>query len=160
MFASLKTSKTRGYKPGRFSFNVRGGRCEPCEGDGYIQIEMQFLPDVTVPCDSCLGNRYNSDALEIEFRNQNIAAILNMTVDTAFNHFAGFTKITSKLQTLKDVGLGYIKLGQPATTLSGGEAQRVKLAKELSDQIALIAGSFAAAIITVLAPREIPSNPI
>ncbi len=132
LFASLQTSKTRGYKPGRFSFNVRGGRCESCEGDGYIQIEMQFLPDVTVPCDSCLGNRYNSDALEIEFRNQNIAQILNMTVNTAFNHFKGFTKITSKLQTLKDVGLGYIKLGQPATTLSGGEAQRVKLSTYLS----------------------------
>ena len=93
---------------------------------------MQFLPDVTVPCDSCLGNRYNSDALEIEFRNQNIAQVLNMTVNTAFNHFKGFTKITSKLQTLKDVGLGYIKLGQPATTLSGGEAQRVKLSTYLS----------------------------
>ena len=132
LFASLQTSKTRGYKPGRFSFNVRGGRCESCEGDGYIQIEMQFLPDVTVPCDSCLGNRYNSDALEIEFRNQNIAQVLNMTVNTAFNHFKGFTKITSKLQTLKDVGLGYIKLGQPATTLSGGEAQRVKLSTYLS----------------------------
>jgi excinuclease ABC subunit A len=122
----------RGYAPGRFSFNVKGGRCEACGGDGYIQIEMQFLPDVTVPCEVCEGKRYNREALEIKFRGKNIAEVLNMTVDQALDFFENFPKIKNKLATIKDVGLGYIRMGQPATTLSGGEAQRVKLATELS----------------------------
>ncbi|HWO73188.1 MAG TPA: excinuclease ABC subunit UvrA, partial [Dehalococcoidia bacterium] len=114
------------------SFNVKGGRCEACQGEGYIEIEMQFLPDVTVPCEVCKGQRYNREALEILFRGKNIAEVLNMTVDEALEFFAAFPKVRTKLQTLKDVGLGYITLGQPATTLSGGEAQRVKLSTELS----------------------------
>ena len=122
----------RGYKPGRFSFNVKGGRCEACSGDGYINIEMQFLPDVTVPCEVCEGKRYNREALEIEFKGKNIAEVLNMTVTEALDYFANIPRVRNKLQTMHDVGLGYIRLGQPATQLSGGEAQRVKLSTELS----------------------------
>ena len=132
LFASVPEARVRGYAPGRFSFNVKGGRCEACGGDGYIQIEMQFLPDVTVPCEVCEGKRYNREALEIKFRGKNIAEVLNMTVDQALDFFENFPKIKNKLSTIKDVGLGYIRMGQPATTLSGGEAQRVKLATELS----------------------------
>ena len=122
----------RGYTPGRFSFNIRGGRCEACQGEGYIQIEMQFLPDVTVPCEVCKGKRYNREALEIRFKGKNIADILDMTIEEAASFFEHFPKVRNKLETLRDVGLGYIRLGQPAPTLSGGEAQRVKLATELS----------------------------
>ena len=132
LFANLPESRVRGYKPGRFSFNVKGGRCEACQGEGYNQIEMQFLPDVTVPCEICHGLRYNREALEVTMRGKHIADVLNMTVDTAFEFFINFPRIRPKLETLRDVGLGYIRLGQPATTLSGGEAQRVKLATELS----------------------------
>jgi excinuclease ABC subunit A len=132
LFALVPDSRLRGYKPGRFSFNVRGGRCESCQGQGYIQIEMQFLPDVTVPCEVCKGKRFNREALEITFRGKNIAEVLDMTVDQALEFFEAFPRVRAKLQTLRDVGLGYIKLGQPATTLSGGEAQRVKLSTELS----------------------------
>jgi excinuclease ABC subunit A len=132
LFASVPEARLRGYQPGRFSFNVKGGRCEACQGEGYIEIEMQFLPDVTVPCEVCKGQRYNREALEIQFRGKNIAEVLDMTVDEALEFFAAFPKVRSKLQTLRDVGLGYIKLGQPATTVSGGEAQRVKLSTELS----------------------------
>ena len=122
----------RGYAPGRFSFNVKGGRCEACRGEGFIQIEMQFLPDVTVPCEVCQGKRYNREALEIRFKGKNIAEVLDMTVEQALAFFEHFPRVRSKLGTLHDVGLGYIRLGQPAPTLSGGEAQRVKLATELS----------------------------
>ena len=132
LFANLPESRVRGYKPGRFSFNVKGGRCEACQGEGYNQIEMQFLPDVTVPCEICHGLRYNREALEVTMRGKHIADVLNMTVDTAFEFFINFPRIRPKLETMRDVGLGYIRLGQPATTLSGGEAQRVKLATELS----------------------------
>ncbi len=132
LFATVPEARMRGYPPGRFSFNVKGGRCEACGGEGYIQIEMQFLPDVTVPCEVCKGKRYNREALEIRFKGKNIAEILEMSVEEAYSFFEHFPKVKSKLETLKDVGLGYIKLGQPATTLSGGEAQRVKLATELS----------------------------
>ena len=132
LFANLPESRVRGYKPGRFSFNVKGGRCEACQGEGYNQIEMQFLPDVTVPCEICHGLRYNREALEVTMRGKHIADVLNMTVDTALEFFINFPRIRPKLETLRDVGLGYIRLGQPATTLSGGEAQRVKLATELS----------------------------
>ncbi len=132
LFASVPEARLRGYKPGRFSFNVKGGRCEACQGEGYIQIEMQFLPDVEVPCEVCHGKRYNREALEITFRGKNIAEVLDMTVDEALEFFDAFPQVRQKLQTLHDVGLGYIRLGQPATTLSGGEAQRVKLATELS----------------------------
>ncbi|HLB28622.1 MAG TPA: excinuclease ABC subunit UvrA, partial [Dehalococcoidia bacterium] len=132
LFASVPEARLRGYAPGRFSFNVKGGRCEACRGEGYIQIEMQFLPDVTMPCEVCKGQRYNREALEIAFRGRNIAEVLDMTVDQALEYFAAFPKVRAKLQTMKDVGLGYIRLGQPATTLSGGEAQRVKLSTELS----------------------------
>ena len=132
LFANLPESRVRGYKPGRFSFNVKGGRCEACQGEGYNQIEMQFLPDVTVPCEICQGLRYNREALEVTMRGKHIADVLNMTVDTALEFFLNFPRIRPKLETLRDVGLGYIRLGQPATTLSGGEAQRVKLATELS----------------------------
>jgi excinuclease ABC subunit A len=118
--------------PGRFSFNVKGGRCEACSGDGYVQIQMQFLPDVTVPCEVCEGRRYNEDALEIKFKGKSIADILAMTVTEANEIFDNIPRIKSKFATLQDVGLGYIRLGQPATTISGGEAQRVKLATELS----------------------------
>jgi len=132
LFATVPEARLRGYAPGRFSFNVKGGRCEACAGEGYIEIEMQFLPDVTVHCEVCKGKRYNREALEIHFRGKNIAEVLDMTVDEALGFFSAFPKVKSKLQTLKDVGLGYIRLGQPATTLSGGEAQRVKLSTELS----------------------------
>ena len=132
LFANLPESRVRGYKPGRFSFNVKGGRCEACQGEGYNQIEMQFLPDVTVPCEICHGLRYNREALEVTMRGKHIADVLNMTVDTALEFFVNFPRIRPKLETLRDVGIGYIRLGQPATTLSGGEAQRVKLATELS----------------------------
>ena len=132
LFASLPEAKVRGYAAGRFSFNVRGGRCEACQGEGYNQIEMQFLPDVTVPCEICQGARYNREALEVTLRGKNIAEVLDMTVAQALEFFINFPRIKPKLETMRDVGLGYIKLGQPATTLSGGEAQRVKLATELS----------------------------
>jgi len=132
LFASVPEARMRGYPPGRFSFNVKGGRCEACSGEGYIQIEMHFLPDVTVLCEVCKGKRYNREALEIRFKGKNIAEILEMSVEEAVSFFEHFPKVRSKLETLCDVGLGYIKLGQPATTLSGGEAQRVKLATELS----------------------------
>jgi len=132
LFASLPEARVRGYKPGRFSFNVRGGRCEACQGEGYIQIEMQFLPDVTVPCEVCLGRRYNREAIEVTLHGQSIADVLEMTVEQALEFFWNFPRIRPKLETLRDVGLGYIRLGQPATTLSGGEAQRVKLSTELS----------------------------
>ena len=132
LFATVPEARTRGYKPGRFSFNVKGGRCEACTGDGYINIEMQFLPDVTIPCEVCSGARYNREALEIEWKGANIAQILNMTVTEALEHFENIPRVKRKLQTMYDVGLGYIRLGQPATQLSGGEAQRVKLSTELS----------------------------
>ena len=132
LFASLPEARVRGYKPGRFSFNVKGGRCEACQGEGYNQIEMQFLPDVTVPCEICHGRRYNREAMEVTLRDKSIADVLEMTVDTALEFFYNFPRIRPKLETLRDVGLGYIRLGQPATTLSGGEAQRVKLATELA----------------------------
>ena len=131
-FTGLPESKSRGYKPGRFSFNVKGGRCEACEGDGVITYEMHFLPDVYITCDECKGSRYNRETLEIKFKNKSIADILNMTVDEGCDFFENISNIRSKLLTLKKVGLGYIKIGQQATTLSGGEAQRIKLAKELS----------------------------
>jgi len=131
-FTNLPESKTRGYRPGRFSFNVKGGRCEACEGDGVITYEMHFLPDVYIACDECKGSRYNRETLEIKFKEKNISNILNMTVDEGCDFFENIPSIRSKLLTLKKVGLGYIKIGQQATTLSGGEAQRVKLAKELS----------------------------
>ncbi len=132
LFAQTKDARMRGYKPGRFSFNVRGGRCEACAGDGIIKIEMHFLPDVYVPCDVCKGKRYNRETLEIKYKGKNIYDVLNMTVTEALEFFANIPPIRRKLELLNDVGLGYIKLGQPAPTLSGGEAQRVKLAKELS----------------------------
>lgn len=131
-FSLFHESKMRGYKPGRFSFNVKGGRCEACQGDGIIKIEMHFLPDVYIPCEVCKGKRYNRETLEIKYKGKNIADVLDMTVDEALSFFAEIPHIKRKLETLSDVGLGYIKLGQPATTLSGGEAQRVKLAAELS----------------------------
>jgi len=132
LFSQTSESRIRGYKQGRFSFNVKGGRCEACRGDGIIKIEMHFLPDVYVPCEICRGQRYNRETLEVSFKGKNIAQVLDMTVDEAVEFFASLPRIARKLQTIQDVGLGYIKLGQPATTLSGGEAQRVKLATELS----------------------------
>ena len=132
LFATVPEARMRGYAPGRFSFNVKGGRCEACRGEGFIQIEMQFLPDVTVPCEVCKGKRYNREALEIRFKGKNIAEVLDMTVEQALSFFDHFPRVKGKLETLRDVGLGYIRLGQPAPTLSGGEAQRVKLATELS----------------------------
>ena len=132
LFASTPEARLRGYGAGRFSFNVKGGRCEACRGEGYIQIEMQFLPDVTVPCEVCHGRRYNHEALEIKFKGKSIAEVLNLTVTEAVALFENFPKVYNKLRTLMEVGLGYIRLGQPAPTLSGGEAQRVKLATELS----------------------------
>jgi len=132
LFAQLPEAKARGYKPGRFSFNVKGGRCEACRGDGYIKVEMQFLPDVYVRCEECKGKRYNRETLEIKYKGKTIADVLDMTVEEALHFFRNIEPIRKKLETLYDVGLGYIKLGQPATTLSGGEAQRVKLATELS----------------------------
>jgi excinuclease ABC subunit A len=132
LFASLPEAKMRGYKPGRFSFNVRGGRCEACQGDGIIQIEMHFLPDVYVPCEVCHGTRYSREVQEVKFRGHSISDVLDMTVDEALEVFENVPAIKVKLRTLHDVGLGYIRLGQPATQLSGGEAQRVKLSSELS----------------------------
>jgi len=132
LYSLTPESKVRGYKPGRFSFNVRGGRCETCKGDGQIKIEMHFLPDVYVPCETCHGRRYNRETLEVRFKGRSIADVLEMSVEEALEFFAKIPKIRRRLQTLHDVGLDYIRLGQPATTLSGGEAQRVKLAAELS----------------------------
>jgi len=132
LFAQIPLARMRGYKPGRFSFNVKGGRCENCQGDGLIKIGMQFLPDVYVPCEVCKGKRYNSETLDVLYKGKNIAEVLDMSVAQALEFFANVPRLKEKLQTLYDVGLGYIKLGQPATTLSGGEAQRVKLSKELS----------------------------
>ena len=134
LFAETPEAKARGYKPGRFSFNVKGGRCEACSGDGIIQIEMHFLADVYVPCEVCKGKRYNDETLDIRYKGKNIYEVLEMTVEEALEFFENIPKIKKKLQTLYDVGLGYIKIGQAATTLSGGEAQRIKLAKELSKQ--------------------------
>jgi excinuclease ABC subunit A len=131
VFATTNEAKVRGYKKGRFSFNVKGGRCEACRGDGIIKIEMHFLPDVYVPCEVCHGKRYNRETLEVTYKGKNISDILEMTVENAVEFFENIPKIKRKLQTIFDVGLGYITLGQPATTLSGGEAQRVKLASEL-----------------------------
>jgi len=131
-FAGLPEAKARGYKPGRFSFNVKGGRCEACQGDGVIKIEMHFLPDVYVECETCKGARYNRETLEIKFKGKSIADVLNMTVEDAQGFFTAVPSIREKMDALMRVGLGYIKVGQQATTLSGGEAQRVKLSKELS----------------------------
>lgn len=131
-FAGLPEAKARGYGPGRFSFNVKGGRCEKCEGDGVLKIEMHFLPDVYVTCDVCKGKRYNRETLEVQFKGKSISDILDMTIDEGVDFFAAVPSIRDKLVTLQRVGLGYVKIGQPATTLSGGEAQRVKLSKELS----------------------------
>lgn len=131
LFAKTNEAKVRGYKKGRFSFNVKGGRCEACKGDGIIKIEMHFLPDVYVPCEVCHGKRYNSETLEVHYKGKNISEILDMTVEDAVEFFQHIPKIHRKLQTIVDVGLGYVTMGQPATTLSGGEAQRMKLASEL-----------------------------
>jgi excinuclease ABC subunit A len=132
LFANLPEARMRGYKPGRFSFNVKGGRCEACQGQGTVKIEMQFLPDIYVPCEVCKGRRYDRETLHIRYRGRNIAEVLDLTVEEAVEFFHNIPKIRQKLETLDSVGLGYIRLGQPATTLSGGEAQRVKLSKELS----------------------------
>ncbi len=132
LFAELSESKMRGYKIGRFSFNVHGGRCEACQGQGQLRIEMQFLPDVYVPCDVCHGQRFNRETLQVKFKGKNIADILDTTVEAGLELFSAFPSIVNKLSTLVDVGLGYVRIGQPAPTLSGGEAQRVKLSKELS----------------------------
>jgi len=131
LFAETNEAKVRGYTPGRFSFNVKGGRCEACSGDGTLKIEMNFLPDVYVPCETCQGKRYNRETLEVHYKGKTISDVLEMPVEEAAEFFAAFTPIARHLNTLVDVGLGYIRLGQPATTLSGGEAQRVKLAAEL-----------------------------
>jgi excinuclease ABC subunit A len=132
LFAGVPMARERGYGPGRFSFNVRGGRCEACQGDGVIKVEMHFLPDIYVPCDSCRGKRYNRETLEVQFKGKNVHEVLQMTVEAALQFFSAVPAVERKLQTLLEVGLGYIQLGQPATTLSGGEAQRVKLSLELS----------------------------
>ncbi len=132
LFTRTPDARQRGYKPGRFSFNVKGGRCEACRGDGIIKIEMVFLPDVYVPCEVCKGKRYNRETLEVKYKAKSIADVLEMTIDEACEFFQPIPKVHRKLATLLDVGLGYIRMGQPATTLSGGEAQRVKLAEELS----------------------------
>ncbi|MEC8347208.1 MAG: ATP-binding cassette domain-containing protein, partial [Pseudomonadota bacterium] len=125
-------ARARGYKPGRFSFNVKGGRCEACQGDGLIKVEMHFLPDIYVPCDTCSGKRYNRETLGVRYKGKNINEVLEMTVEDAAEFFAAVPMLARKLETLKDVGLSYIRLGQSATTLSGGEAQRIKLSRELS----------------------------
>jgi len=132
LFAGTQESRSRGYKPGRFSFNVKGGRCESCQGDGLIKVEMHFLPDVYVPCDSCKSKRYNRETLEVRYKGKSIHEVLDLTVEDAREFFDPVPAIARKLQTLMDVGLSYIRLGQAATTISGGEAQRVKLARELS----------------------------
>ena len=132
LFAATADAKARGYKKGRFSFNVKGGRCEACGGDGIIKIEMQFLSDVYVPCEVCHGKRYNRETLEVKYKGKNIYEVLNMTVEEALDFFQNVPSIRRKLETLNDVGLSYIRLGQPSTQLSGGEAQRIKLATELS----------------------------
>ncbi|MBR3971781.1 MAG: excinuclease ABC subunit UvrA, partial [Ruminococcus sp.] len=132
LFAKTQEAKLRGFNSGRFSFNVKGGRCEACEGGGIVKIEMHFLPDVYVPCDVCKGRRYNRETLEVKYKGKSIYDVLEMTVEEGIDFFSSIPKVQRKLQTLYDVGLGYIKIGQPATTLSGGEAQRVKLATELS----------------------------
>jgi excinuclease ABC subunit A len=132
VFSQTQEAKMRGYKPGRFSFNVKGGRCEACRGDGIIKIEMHFLPDVYVPCEVCKGARYNRETLEVRYKGKSISQVLDMVVDEGVEFFQNLPKLQRKLQILQDVGLGYIKLGQPATTLSGGEAQRIKLATELA----------------------------
>jgi excinuclease ABC subunit A len=132
LFAKTEEARMRGYKPGRFSFNVADGRCDNCEGDGLIKIEMHFLADVYVPCEVCKGKRYDSQTLEITYKGKNISEVLEMSVNEALDFFKNIPAVSRKLKTIQDVGLGYIKLGQPATTLSGGEAQRVKLAYELS----------------------------
>ena len=132
LFVNLPEAKIRGYKPGRFSFNVKGGRCETCKGNGYKNIEMNFLPDVLVPCETCRGKRYNHETLEVRFKGKSIADVLDMTINQAVEFFENVPSILHKIKVLQDVGLGYIKLGQSSTTLSGGESQRVKLATELS----------------------------
>ena len=132
LFANTQESRSRGYKPGRFSFNVRGGRCEACQGDGVTKVEMHFLPDIYVPCDICKGKRYNRETLDIKYKGKNIFEVLDMTVEDSLDFFSAVPAIAKKLQTLIDVGLTYIKLGQASTTLSGGEAQRIKLSRELS----------------------------
>jgi excinuclease ABC subunit A len=132
LYAELPESKMRGYKIGRFSFNVHGGRCEACQGQGQLKIEMQFLPDVYVPCDICHGQRFNRETLQVKFKGNSIADVLDLTIEAGLELFSAFPSIVNKLTTLMEVGLGYVRIGQPAPTLSGGEAQRVKLAKELS----------------------------
>ena len=132
LFASTPDAKAKGYGPGRFSFNVKGGRCDACEGAGVKEIEMYFLPDIVVPCEACKGHRYNRETLEVKYKGKSISDVLDMTVEEALKFFENIPSIKNKVQALHDVGLDYIKLGQPATTLSGGEAQRVKLATELS----------------------------
>jgi len=132
LFSQVPSSRAKGYKPGRFSFNVKGGRCEACKGDGLKKIEMHFLPDIYVTCETCRGTRFNRETLEIKYKDKSIADVLDMTIEEALKLFENIPPVKRKLQTLNDVGLGYIKLGQSATTLSGGEAQRVKLASELS----------------------------
>ncbi|MGV8141970.1 MAG: excinuclease ABC subunit UvrA, partial [Candidatus Woesearchaeota archaeon] len=134
IFAATKDSRARGYKEGRFSFNVKGGRCEECQGDGVIKIEMNFLPDVYVECSECKGRRYNKETLEILYKGKNISEVLDMTVEEAVGYFENFSSIKRKIETLMDVGLGYIKLGQASTTLSGGESQRIKITRELAKQ--------------------------
>jgi excinuclease ABC subunit A len=132
LFAATQEARSRGYNPGRFSFNVKGGRCEACQGDGVIKVEMHFLPDIYVPCDVCKGRRYNRETLDIRYKGKNIHEVLEMTVEDAMAFYGAVPVVARKLKTLMDVGLAYIRLGQNATTLSGGEAQRVKLARELS----------------------------